>query len=92
MFDLAKEKEDSKTISLAIAEQIWGIYLKDRFQLYDKFIEYVGQIKDKKSINKDTWKMILEFNNVVGGDISKHKESDFWPTFIDNFAEFVKNG
>lgn len=91
MFDLVKEREDSKTIPLDVAEQVWGIYLKDRFQLYNKFIEYVGQIKDKKTINKDTWKMVLEFNNVVGGDISKHKESDFWPTLIDNFAEFVKN-
>ncbi len=53
-------------------------------------MEYLTTIKDKKGINKDTWKMVLEFEHNVGGELSKHKEGDFWPILIDNFVEFLK--
>jgi hypothetical protein len=73
MFDLVKEREDSKTIPFEVAEQVWSIYLKNHFSFYDRFMEYLQQTKDRKGINKDTWKMLLEFEYAVKGDLEKYK-------------------
>ena len=37
-----------------------------------------------KKVHVDLWKMVYEFMTTVE-DISKVKESDGWPVFLDNF-------
>lgn len=90
MFDLVKERADSKTIPFDMAEYVWGIYLKHRFSFYKEFMEYLKETKDKKGVNKDTWRMVIEFEHMVGGDLSKYKDTDFWPLIIDNLVLYIR--
>lgn len=54
---------------------LWEMYLKGNFVLYDEFMQYLQDLpKNKqKSINLDTWKMVLEFDDVTRGDLGKYK-------------------
>lgn len=91
MFDLVKERADSKTITFDMAEYVWSIYLKNHFAFYKEFMDYLKETKDKKGINKDTWRMVIEFEHTVGGDLGKYKETDFWPLIIDNLVLYIRS-
>ena len=88
----ALQREQAKSLSFDTAVILCGRYLKGHFALYDEFIQYLEQIpKNKqKSINPDTWKMVMEFDDVTKGDLSKYRETDGWPIFVDEFVLMVK--
>jgi hypothetical protein len=83
-----------KTLQYATTVELWRLYLKGNFKLYKEFMEYLDQIEEKKrrGVNPDTWKMVLEFDDNVSGDLSKYREEDGWPIFLDDFVKFVQNG
>lgn len=43
-------------------------------------------------VHKDLWKMMLSFSLEVKNVDTDYKEDDFWPTFIENFVEYLKEG
>lgn len=71
----ALQREQAKSLSFDTAVILWELYLKGHFALYDEFMQYLQQIpKNKqKSVNPDTWKMVIEFDDVTKGDLSKYK-------------------
>jgi hypothetical protein len=77
-----------------VTVQLWTLYLKDNFHLYNSFVKYLDQIpaNKRKGVNPDTWKMVLEFDDNVKGNLANYREEDGWPIFVDEFVLFVKNG
>lgn len=86
------QREQAKALSFDTAFVLWEMYLKGNFVLYDEFMQYLKDLpKNKqKSINPDTWKMVLEFDDVTRGDLGKYKETDGWPIFVDEFVMKVQ--
>jgi hypothetical protein len=35
--------------------------------------------------------MVIEFDDVTKGDLTKYRDTDGWPIFIDDFVLFVKD-
>lgn len=80
------------TLDLDTAEALWGVYLKEKFKFYDKWMAYLNSLEEKqtKKVHKDLWFMVWDFCYEIQ-EIEKYSEDDGWPTFIDNFVEYVKN-
>jgi hypothetical protein len=80
------------TLDLDTAEALWGVYLKEKFKFYDQWMAYLNSLEEKqtKKVHKDLWFMVWDFCYEIQ-EIEKYSEDDGWPTFIDNFVEYVKN-
>lgn len=74
-----------KTLQFDTTLVLWRLYLKNNFHLYDQFMKYVEAIPQnkKKGFSPDTWRMVLEFDEKVKGDLGNYREEDGWPLFLD---------
>lgn len=81
------------TLEMDVAEQLWAVYLVNKFQYYKQWVGYIGSLEDKenKKVHKDLWNMVLEFIYEVK-DIKDYNDEEGWPIFIDDFVEYVKSG
>eukprot|EP01125_Pyxidicula_operculata_P000075 TRINITY_DN1010_c0_g1_i1.p1 TRINITY_DN1010_c0_g1~~TRINITY_DN1010_c0_g1_i1.p1 ORF type:complete len:369 (-),score=99.42 TRINITY_DN1010_c0_g1_i1:111-1217(-) len=64
--------------------------LPEIWPLFDKW-ELFWKSTSIKGVNKDTWTMLVQFVETVGGDIDKYNETDCWPLAIDEFVEHLKS-
>lgn len=81
------------TLDLDVAEQLWAVYMVNKFTYHKEWLAYLASLEDKenKKVHKDLWNMVLEFAYDVK-DINNCTEEDGWPLFLDDFVEFVRKG
>jgi DCN1-like protein 1/2 len=58
----------------------------------EEWIEFIGQHKSIKGINRDQWNHVLKFARLSLADekLRFHSEEQSWPSIIDEFAASIK--
>lgn len=82
---------DQKTPSLEIVQALTPILLKDRgWPLLDLWMEFLS--KQRRTVPKDTWKMLVTFMTSIKADCSNYDEDETssWPVMLDEFVDFVR--
>lgn len=79
------------TLDFEYAEMLWSVLLKSELKLYEPFFAFLDSLGPKKpgKCHRDLWNMMLEFSQTIKS-IAEHKESDGWPSFLDNFIEYAR--
>lgn len=44
----------------------------------------------RHDVSKDTWNMLLDFLEEIGGDVNNFEEDGPWPVIIDEFVAWEK--
>ena len=49
------------TLDLDVAEQLWAVYLTNKFVYHKEWLAYLASLEDKdnKKVHKDLWNMVL---------------------------------
>jgi len=84
--------KDDKATAIDREEAIMAwrtVGIPDRWTLWDKWLQYL-QENNIRSVNKDTWLMLLRFIEQVGNDVSSYDSFDCWPLIIDEYVDFLK--
>ena len=88
-FEYAKET-GKKVMPKDIAVAMWRIVLGDgRFKYLDQWCSFV-EAQAIKFVNRDTWKMALEFATTTAESLDDYDEDGAWPCIIDDFVDFLK--
>lgn len=84
-------QEGQRMLPLETAMAYWGLLLEGKFSKLDQWLEFVSQ-EYKKSISRDTWKMVLEFARYVDEDptLANYDPEGAWPSVIDEFVDYVR--
>ncbi|KAF3902865.1 hypothetical protein AA313_de0207940 [Arthrobotrys entomopaga] len=92
-FDWAKPV-GQKGIPHETATEWWRLLLAGRFQGHlDYWIDFINT-KYKKTISRDTWKMLHEFipyATIQDPTLTKFDEMSSWPSVIDGYVEYYQN-
>lgn len=67
---------------------IWKIYLAGRIHFEDEFFEFFESLKE--DIREDVWKMIIDFEYSIRGNIRNYNSEDGWSSIIDRYVEFLQ--
>jgi len=62
--------------------------VEDRWVLFPKWKQFWES--GNANVTSDTWRMLLRFIDIIGDDIGKYDENDYWPTAFDDFIEYAK--
>ena len=57
----------------------------------ENWVAFLEQQNKKHDISKDTWNMIIDLFEEIGGDLNNFDEMGSWPNIIDEFVEYEKN-
>jgi len=86
MFEYLKPGTQASVIALDEAILAWKILgIHKMWLVFDKWEEYLRKIK-VKTINNDTWSILLTLIEKVGTDPKKFDESDCWASLIEDFV------
>lgn len=68
----------------------WGFFLEGRWGLFDKWRQFLLEVYQKPSINKDCWLEVLKLARDYPDDLSTFDDRPDWPVILDDFAEWVR--
>jgi len=86
MFDYLKPGSQATVIAVDEAILAWKILgIHKIWSVFDKWEDYLKTAK-VKTINNDTWSMLLTLIEKVGNDPKKFDESDCWASLIEDFV------
>lgn len=86
-FDYNKEPEQ-KGFAAEDAAATWTLLLGGKYEKIEAWNEFI--LKNGRPIQRDTWKLFLNFVQDIGTDISKYQDDGSWPTIIDDFVEMLR--
>ena len=72
-----------------MAVELWKLLLVDRFPLLNDWCTFVAD-KHGKAISRDTWCLLLDFIDVVKGDLKNYDPDGAWPVLIDDFVSYME--
>mmetsp|Transcript_20550 Transcript_20550/g.50423 ORF Transcript_20550/g.50423 Transcript_20550/m.50423 type:complete len:243 (+) Transcript_20550:131-859(+) len=85
-----KLKEESRrNIDTENAVAMWDVLLKDKFDLLEKWKEFL-EVTKPKAITKDLWNQLLDFAFDVKADLSNYDPNGAWPVLVDSFVEWMQ--
>ncbi|KAF9518221.1 hypothetical protein BS47DRAFT_328311 [Hydnum rufescens UP504] len=96
-FELAK-LGTARNIDIDTAVAFWGVILKPRYPQITDFIAYIEEMNADenarmyKGVTKDLWNMTLQFLKTVKADLSDYDPEAEWPTTLDAYAAWKKQG
>jgi len=79
----------ASVISGETAIQAWKITgIDKKWGWFDPWTQWLQGAK--KSVDKDTWKMMPSFIKKIGTDLSQDDELEIWPPHYDDFITWMK--
>lgn len=85
-------QDGQRMLPLETAVAYWDLLLSgDKFAKIDEWTTFVQEVY-KKSVSRDTWKMILEFARYLDQDpqLTEYDAEGAWPSVIDEFVDYLK--
>jgi len=92
VFELGKSEPEQKCIDVEMAVGLLNLLLAPRYNHAKNFVEFLNQQPNTKVINMDQWTNFLEFCTSVNEDCSNYDESAAWPTLLDEYVQWLRNG
>ena len=89
VFKYCKNSDRQTLLPKETAIVMWGCVLEktNRCPFFIEWKTYLERDPEVKGINKDTWKMFLEFCLKMDKTFSNYSEDDVWPNVIDSFMQ-----
>ncbi|PFH52467.1 hypothetical protein AMATHDRAFT_139985, partial [Amanita thiersii Skay4041] len=89
-FSLAKPQQ-SRNIDMETASALWSVLLVPQYPLMTEVLAFIMEKGTYKAVNKDLWKMSLEFCQTVDINLQGYDPDAAWPTILDDFVLWKKN-
>jgi len=84
---------EKKVLTIDESLLVWEMLLKPKkWQLYEKWLEFLRVGKEHKVINKDEWQQLIEFVASHPKDVTNYDEMAAWPLVFDEFVDYMKGG
>ncbi|KZT70207.1 DUF298-domain-containing protein [Daedalea quercina L-15889] len=90
-FTLAKPPQ-VRNIDMETASAFWSVLVVPKYPLMSDILQFINEKGTYKGVNKDLWTMTLEFCRAVQPDLSNYDPEGAWPTMLDDFVTWKKNG
>eukprot|EP01095_Lingulamoeba_sp_RSL-Kostka_P007067 TRINITY_DN2233_c0_g3_i1.p1 TRINITY_DN2233_c0_g3~~TRINITY_DN2233_c0_g3_i1.p1 ORF type:complete len:271 (-),score=88.22 TRINITY_DN2233_c0_g3_i1:442-1254(-) len=88
----SRESTDKRCIDLETAVCQLELLLKDdkKYPFATPFRTYLGEQTSYKAMNKDQWRLLLEFCLTINEDLSNYDDNGCWPVMLDEFVEWLQ--
>ena len=89
VFNFARDP-GSRNVAVDTAISLWRLLLAPKYQLSERWILFLEENGKRHDVSKDTWNMLLDFLEEIGGDVYNFEEDGPWPVIIDEFVAWEK--
>ena len=90
VFNFARDP-GMRDLGFETAVALWNLLLLPKQPMTENWVAFLEQQNKKHDISKDTWNMIIDLFEEIGGDLNNFDEMGSWPNIIDEFVEYEKN-
>ena len=87
VFNFARDP-GMRDLGFETAVALWELLLQPKQTMTENFIAFLKSQDKQHDISKDTWNMLLDLFEEIGGDLKNFDEMGSWPNIIDEFVEF----
>lgn len=84
-FDVSREP-DARNLSINRAITLWNMLLQLRYPIISEIIQFLEDRPSYQRINKDVWRMVLEFCKTIHPNLDNYEIDGEWPTMLDEFV------
>ncbi|KAJ3451249.1 rp42 related [Anaeramoeba flamelloides] len=90
VFEFGKEETEKRTMSIETAMVLWEILLKEKFNLFQNWIEFLNSGENKATvITRDTWKVFLDLIIEINNGWQNYDLTSSWPLLFDQFYSYM---